>query len=127
MQLVSWNCRGMGNPLKADAVIDLLRMVPLDILLLQETKVDEEVLLLLSKNKWKLNSGKAVSARGTCGGLATLWCEEKFHLKFFLPPSTGYSQSSFMLPVRFQYPFSISKCQSIILKNKLAGTRYNNF
>ena len=24
-----------------------------------------------------------VNARGTCGGLATLWCEEKFHLKTF--------------------------------------------
>ena len=81
MQLVSWNCRGLGNPFKADAVNDLLRMVPSDILLLQETKVDEEVILLLSKNKWKLNSGKAVSARGTYGGLASLWCEEKFHLK----------------------------------------------
>ena len=81
MQLVSWNCRGLGNPFKVDVVKDLLRMVPSDILLLQETKVEEEVLLLLSKNKWKLNSGKAVSARGTCGGLATLWCEEKFHLK----------------------------------------------
>ena len=81
MQLVSWNCRGLGNPFKVDAVKDLLRMVPSNILLLQETKVDEEVLLLLSKNKWKLNPVKALSARGTSGGLATLWCEEKFHLK----------------------------------------------
>ena len=81
MQLVSWNCRGLGKPFKADAVKDILRMVPSYILLLQETKVKEEVLLLLSKNKWKLNSGKACSARGTCGGSATLWCEEKFHLK----------------------------------------------
>ena len=81
MQLVSWNCRGLGNPFKADAVKDILRMVPSDILLLQETKVEEEVLLLLSKNKWKLNYRKEVIARGTCGGLATLWCEEKFHLK----------------------------------------------
>ena len=72
---------GLGNPFKADMIKDLLRMVPSDILLLQETKVEEEALLLLSKNKWKFNSGKAVSARGTCGGLATLWCEEKFHLK----------------------------------------------
>ena len=83
MQLVSWNYRGLGNPFKANVVNDLLRMVPSDILSLQESKVDEEVLLLLSKNKWKLNYGKAVSARGTSGGLASLWCEEKFHLKKF--------------------------------------------
>ena len=83
MQLVSWNCRGLGNPFKADAVKDILRMVPSDILLLQETKIKEEVHLILSKNKWKLNPVKALSARGTSGGLATLWCEEKFHLKIF--------------------------------------------
>ena len=83
MLLVPWNCRGLGNPLKANVVNDLLRMVPSDILLLQETKVEEEVLLLLSKNKWKLNFGKEVNVRGTRGGLASLWCEEKFHLKKF--------------------------------------------
>ena len=49
--------------------------------LIQETKVEEEYLLLLRRSKWKLNSGKAVSYRGTCGGLATLWCDEKFQLK----------------------------------------------
>ena len=58
-----------------------MRMVPSKILLLQETKVEEEGLLLLSKNKWKLNSGKAVNARGTCRGLATLWREENLQLK----------------------------------------------
>ena len=28
-----------------------------------------------------MNAGKAVNARGTSGGLATLWCEDNFHLK----------------------------------------------
>ena len=68
----------MGNPKKADAVKDLLRMEPSDILLLQETKIAEDALLLLSKTKWKKNFGMAVSARGTSGGLATLWYEEFF-------------------------------------------------
>ena len=60
---------------------DLLRMAPSEILLLQETKIEEESLLLISNNHWKLNVGKAVSARGTCGGLAILWSDEKFQLK----------------------------------------------
>ena len=93
MLLVSWKCRGLGNPFKANAINDLLKMVPSDILLLQETKVDEEVLLLLSKNKWKLNSSKADSARGTCGGLASLWCEEKFHLIFFFHPALDFHRT----------------------------------
>ena len=49
MLLVSCNRRGLVNPFKANVVNDLLKMVPSGILLLQETKVDEEVLLLLSK------------------------------------------------------------------------------
>ena len=73
--------QGIGNPIKAEAVKDLMRMVSLEILLLQVTKIKEEALLLLSKTKWKLNAGKAVSARGTSGGLATLWCDENFQLK----------------------------------------------
>ena len=28
-----------------------------------------------------MSAGKVVSARGTFGGLATLWCEGNFHLK----------------------------------------------
>ena len=54
-----------------------------DLLLLQETKIDEVSLLLLRNSKWKLNSGKVVRARGTYGGLATLWSEDKFHLKIW--------------------------------------------
>ena len=71
----------MGNPNKVEAVKDLMRMNSIDILLLQETKIEEEALLLLSKTKWKMNVSKVVSARGTFGGLATLWCEDNFHLK----------------------------------------------
>ena len=80
MHITSWNFRGLGNPNKAEAVKDLLRMEPSDILLLQETKIAEDVLLLLSKTKWKKNFGKVVSARGTSGGLETLWSEDIFLL-----------------------------------------------
>ena len=81
MWITSWNCRGLGNPIKAEVVKDLMKLAPSENLLLQETKIEEDALILISKNKWKLNSGKAVSARGSCGGLATLWCEENFQLK----------------------------------------------
>ena len=81
MQITSWNCRGLRNPKKEEAVKDLLRMEPSNILLLQETKIYEDALLLLSKTKWKKNSGMTVSARGTLGGLETLWSDEVFLLK----------------------------------------------
>ena len=72
MQVTSWNCRGLGNPIKAKAVKDLMKMASSKILLLQETKIEEEALLLLSKSNWNLNVGKVVSARGSSKGLATL-------------------------------------------------------
>ena len=78
MLITSWNYRGLGNPIKAEVVKDLIKLAPSEILFLQETKIEEEALLLLSKNKWSLNARKVVSARGTCGGLTTLWCDEKF-------------------------------------------------
>jgi hypothetical protein len=49
--------------------------------MLQETKIEWDSLLDLSKSKWKTKSKKAVRARGTCGRLATLWEEDKFHLE----------------------------------------------
>ena len=81
MQIFPWNCRGLGNPIKAETVKGLMKLAPFEILLLQETKIEEDALLLISKNKWKMNSGKAINARGSYGGLATLWCEENFQLK----------------------------------------------
>ena len=80
MKLVSWNCRGLGNHAKIEAVKDLLKMEPADILLLQETKIAGQALLEISKSKWKKSAGIAVSARGSSGGLATLWSEDKHQL-----------------------------------------------
>eukprot|EP00253_Pinus_taeda_P020085 PITA_20085 len=63
MQLVSWNCRGLGNPLKAQAVKNLLKSESPEILMLQETKIEGAALIDLNKVKWKTKSRKAVSAR----------------------------------------------------------------
>jgi exonuclease III len=80
MKIVSWNCRGLGNPANIEAVKDLMKVEPADILMLQETKIEGEALLEINKHKWQKNTGKAISARGTFGGIATLWKVEKFSL-----------------------------------------------
>ena len=80
MLLTSWNCRGLGHSSKPEAIKNLIKLAPPDLLLLQETKIEEDALLLISKNKWNVNSCKAVSTRGSCGGLATLWGKDKFQL-----------------------------------------------
>ena len=81
MNIVSWNCRGLGNSSKVEVVKDLIRMASPNILFLQETKIKEGNLLSLSKKTWKKHAGKAVSARGSSGGLATLGTEDIFSLK----------------------------------------------
>jgi exonuclease III len=73
MCIVSWNCIGLENPSKAEVVQDLLKIDPPKILLLQERKIEGDTLLEINKQKWKKNLGKAISARGSLGGLATLW------------------------------------------------------
>ena len=81
MNIVSWNCRGLGNSLKVEAINDLIRMASPDVLLLQETKIDEDSLLSISNKKSKMNVGNDVSARGTAGGIATLWTKNSFSLE----------------------------------------------
>jgi len=49
--------------------------------MLQETKIEARALLDISKSKWKKSVGKAVSSKGSSGGLATLWTEDLFLLK----------------------------------------------
>jgi exonuclease III len=80
MKIVSWNCRGLGNPTKIEVVKDLMKVEPADILMLQETKIEGEALLEINKHKWQKNTGKAISARGTSGGIKTLWKAEQFSL-----------------------------------------------
>ena len=81
MHIVSWNCRGLGNPFKVEAIKDLIKMASPDVLLLQETKIDEENILSLSKMKWKKNTAIAVSAQGSSSGLATLCTEDMFSME----------------------------------------------
>ena len=56
-------------------------MNPSEILLLQETNIEDEPLLPISMEKWNKNVGMVVSAWGTSSGLATLWSEDNFLLQ----------------------------------------------
>ena len=53
MQFVSWNCRGLGSKSKEEAVKDLVRMTSPEVLLIQETKMEEPETIQASKNFWK--------------------------------------------------------------------------
>lgn len=49
MKIVSWNCRGMGSKIKEEAIKSLIRTEAPDILLIQETKLEDFVFLQASK------------------------------------------------------------------------------
>eukprot|EP00253_Pinus_taeda_P034046 PITA_34046 len=78
MRIVSWNCRGMGSKIKEEAIKSMIRSDSPDILLIQETKMEDKAFLHIGKNLWKRSEGQAVSARGASGGLGTLWNIDKF-------------------------------------------------
>ena len=71
MQYVSWNCRGLGNTLKEVAIRDLVRVMRPEVLLIQETKMEEVDLLRASNMFWKKGPSRSANARGASGGLAT--------------------------------------------------------
>jgi len=68
----------MGRKIKEEAIKSLIRSDSPDILLIQETKMEDKAFLHISKNLWKRSEGQAVSPRGASGGLGTLWNTNKF-------------------------------------------------
>ena len=73
MRYISQNCRGLGSTLKEEAMKDLVRIHKPEILLVQETKMEETTILQTGKKFWKTGSGVANSSRGASRGIATFW------------------------------------------------------
>ena len=67
--------------MKEEALKDIVRLYLPEILLIQESKMEDFVLLQASKAFWKKGQGKAVSARGASGGIATFQDNSKYDLK----------------------------------------------
>jgi len=78
MKYVSWNCRGLGSRSKEEALKDIVRIYSPEILLIQETKMEDLPLLQSSKVFWKKGHGRVVSARGASGGIATFWNSDMY-------------------------------------------------
>jgi len=81
MRYISWNCRGLGSKAKEEAIKDLIRIQKPDILLIQETKMEENTLLQAGKSFWKKGPGIANNSRGASGGIATFWDSNLYELE----------------------------------------------
>lgn len=82
MKVISWNYRGMGSKAKEEAIRSLIRTETPDILLVQETKVEDIVFLQTRKKLWFKSEARAISAQGASGGIGTLWNTSKFAVLF---------------------------------------------
>lgn len=72
MKLLSWNCRGLGHPSKKAALRELINSEKPEIILIQETKLDQtDINKLISQQRQY--SGCASEARGASGGILTMW------------------------------------------------------
>ena len=80
MKVLSWKCRGLGSKVKEYSMRDLIWISQPDLLLIQETKLEKETFLQLSKKIWKKGGGLAIISRGSSGGIGTLWDDQKFEL-----------------------------------------------
>lgn len=78
MKILSWNSRGLGHPSKISALRDLIHSEKPEILLIQETKQDQEAMrsIIDEQNQYK---GCVSEARGASGGIATLWGHDKWN------------------------------------------------
>ena len=80
MHYISWNCRGLGSNQKEEALKDIIRINKPDILLIQETKMEDSILYQAGHELWKKGPGIAISSKGASGGIATFWDSTKFEL-----------------------------------------------
>lgn len=79
MRIIAWNIRGLGSTLKIEAINRVVRMNRVDVLFIQETKL-ELVSVELIKKIWG-NGGfdfKYVAAVERLGGLLTIWDKGSF-------------------------------------------------
>ena len=81
MRYISWNCRGLGSTPKEEAMKDLVRIHTPEILLVQETKMEESTALRIGKKFWKKGPGIGNNSRGASGGIATFWDSNLYNLE----------------------------------------------
>lgn len=75
MNVLSWNCRGLGNPRRVRDLCRLVKEKKPKMVFLMETKLRAQRLEVM-KYKVGFNCAFVVDCVGKGGGLALLWNEE---------------------------------------------------
>ena len=70
----------MGKENKVEAIRNIIKSERPDILLLQETKMSDVEVLVLSQHFWTTNQGNIISSRGASRGITTFF-SRKYEIK----------------------------------------------
>ena len=93
MKLISWNVRGINSPGKHKMIKNMIQKERPNILFLQETKCNSEMLGTILSKSWPSCNSVAVDTSGSSGGLAIAWDTQsialsKFHAVHYLIQAT---------------------------------------
>lgn len=80
MKVLSWNCRGLGNPSTRRYIKELCRVNCPDVLVLLETRSNSAFTLSLPKSL-NFSNNVRIPSDGYAGGLWLFWTENNFSLK----------------------------------------------
>ena len=81
IKLLSWNVRGANNPNKRNVIRNFIRSQRVDLVCLQETKIQElTVAVVRSLGVGRLSEWRAVEAEGIAGGTLVFWDTRKMEL-----------------------------------------------
>ena len=78
MKILSWNSRGLGHPSKVSALREIIHCEKLEILLIQESKQDQQEMRGIIDQQ-KQYKGSIIESRGASRGIATLWNHSKWN------------------------------------------------
>ena len=81
LKLLSWNVRGANNPNKRNIIRNFIRSQRVDLVCLQETKIQEMSLAVArSLGAGRMAEWRVVKAEGSAGGILVFWNIRKFEL-----------------------------------------------
>jgi exonuclease III len=75
MIILSWNCRGLGNPKAIRALHEMVQSKVPSILFLIETKMDNSEMTVV-RSRLGFHNALIVPSMGRSGGLAMLWKDD---------------------------------------------------
>lgn len=84
MRVISWDIRGLNAPSKQRLIFNLRIESKPNILLLQETKIEEQNTVAIVHKVWKDVEFSANPSSGASGGLLCLWYKDSIRYHFIL-------------------------------------------